>query len=400
MLFELLLLLDHGILVGGLGVLCVLGGALVWHGAQHVRLRRVGLAREARLLRQALPPDAALPHVLVQIPTFNEAAVIGRAAGAAGDLDWPRDKLHIQLLDDSTDGSVEAARAAVADLRARGLDATLLHRTDRRGFKAAALQAGLEQSTAEYVVGLDADFVAPRDFLRRCMRVLLADPGLAFVQARWDSINADQNALTRAQQRIIDIFFGIHQTARSWSGYYVNYSGSGGVWRRAAIDDLGGWTSDTILDDLDITCRAALRDRRGVGLVSVAIPAELPDSIGAWREQQYRWNCGLAQAMRKYVPLAWRSGMTLSSKIILSLHLGSSIFGAVAGVAAVAAAVELALTGSVAGGAVSAFLAAVGVELAALLGVSMWDQRLLRRTAPWRELPRLSGALRCWCRPS
>lgn len=388
MFLEVLRELNHGVLVGGLAALCVLGGALVWHGVQHVLLRRRGLAREAELLSQALPPDEELPHVLAQIPTFNEGRVIGRAAAAAGNLNWPRDKLHIQLLDDSTDGSVEAARAAVAALCARGIDAKLLHRADRGGFKAAALQAGLEQSEHEYVVGFDADFVPPRDFLRQCMRVLLADSGLAFVQARWDSINADQNALTRAQQRIIDVFFGIHQTARGWSGYYVNYSGSGGVWRRAAVDELGGWTSDTILDDLDITCRALLRGLRGISLVTVAIPGELPDSIVAWREQQYRWNCGLAQAMRKYIPLAWRSGLTLPNKIIMSLHLGSSIFGAVAGVTAVAAALEVGLLGPRLNGALAPLAAIGSLEIIAVIAMVPLSQRLLRGAGPWRELPR------------
>ena len=390
--FRVLLLLDHWVLVGGLGVLCVLGGALVWHGAQHVRLRRVGLAREARLLSRALPGDAELPHVLVQIPTFNEAAVVGRAAAAAGELDWPRDKLHIQLLDDSTDGSVEVARAAVAALRARGVDAALLHRRDRRGFKAAALQAGLEQSTAEYVVGLDADFVAPRDFLRRCMRVLLADPGLAFVQARWDSINADQNALTRAQQRIIDLFFYV-EIVRSWSGHLVTYHGSGGVWRRAAIDDLGGLRSDILPEDLDISLRALLRGWRAEALAATAVPGELPDTMTAWLRQQYRWNNGLAQAMRKYLPVVWRSGLSAPRKLLVLTHLVNSVFGVLFGTVVTTAVLEALLTRHLT--TTVLILAAVGAAEICLgvIGLFLLSQHLLRGANPWRELPRTLASI-------
>jgi cellulose synthase/poly-beta-1,6-N-acetylglucosamine synthase-like glycosyltransferase len=384
---TLLLLLDHWVLVGGLSILCVLGGALVWHGVQHVRLRKMGLAREAALLSRALPPDAELPHVLVQIPTFNEGVVIGRAAGAVGELDWPRDKLHIQLLDDSTDGSVEAARAAVAALRARGLDATLLHREDRRGFKAAALQAGLAQSTAEYVVGFDADFVAPRDFLRQCMRVLLADPGLAFVQARWDAINADQNALTRAQQRIIDVFFHV-EIVRSWSGHLVTYHGSGGVWRRAAIDDLGGLTSDILPEDLDISLRALLRGWRAEALATTAVPGELPDTTAAWLRQQYRWNNGLAQAMRKYLWVVLGSRLTAPRKLLVLTHLINSLFGVLLGIAVTTALLEVLLTGGLTTTVWT--LAAVGAAETCLgaIGLFLLSQRLLRGTDPWRELPK------------
>src|SRR5262249_23625358 len=278
-----------------------------WHVVAFVRLRRAGLAREAELLRHPLPPDAELPAVLIQIPTCNEGAVVRRIADAVARLDLPSKKLPVQVLDDSTDDSVVMAREAVDTLRGRGFDAVLLHRNERAGFKAAAMQAGLGLSDHDYVAVFDADFVPPRDFLRKCLSVLLADPVLAFAQARWDAINARENALTSAQQRLIDVFFGVFQAARSWSGHFVIFSGTCALWRRSALDQLGGWQSDIFMEDMDLSCRAFLAGWRGRCLVTLAVPGELPSSTGSWQRQQYRWNGGLAQAMRKHLPAIWRS---------------------------------------------------------------------------------------------
>src|SRR5262249_31310423 len=239
------------VLVTALALLCVLGASQVWHFAMYLGLRAKGLTQETARLAGALPGDDRLPQVLVQLPTMNEGAVVHRIAEATARLDWPKDRLHIQILDDSSDaGSTEMAHAAVATLRSQGIDAVLLHRVSRRGFKGAAMQAGLERSTHEYVTVFDADFVPPADFLRRSLPVMIGDPRLAFVQARWDATNAEQNALTRAQQRMIDLFFAI-DAARCWSGHFVIYHGSCAVWRRAALDDLGGWESSILSEDLD-----------------------------------------------------------------------------------------------------------------------------------------------------
>jgi hypothetical protein len=217
--------------------------------------------------------------------------------------------------------------------------------------------------------------------------VLLADPGLAFVQARWDSINADQNALTRAQQRIIDVFFQV-EIVRSWSGHLVTYHGSGGVWRRAAIHDVGGLTSDILPEDLDISLRALLRGWRAEALTTAAVPGELPDTTAAWLRQQYRWNNGLAQAMRKYLPVVWRSRLTVPRKLLVLTHLVNSIFGVVFGTVVAAAVLEVLLTGGLT--TTVLILAAAGAAEICLgaIGLFLLSQHLLRGADPWRELPR------------
>jgi cellulose synthase/poly-beta-1,6-N-acetylglucosamine synthase-like glycosyltransferase len=386
MTVEILRLLDDGLLLTGLALFCLIGASLPWVVVQYLYLRRKGLAREAELLSGPLPLDDRLPHVLVQLPTFNDGPVIGRVAEASGNLDWPRDRLHIQILDDSTDGSTEIAREAVATLRSRGIDAVLLHRTTRSGFKGAALQAGLHHSNHEYVAVFDADFVPPPDFLRRCLGVLLSDPDLAFVQARWDGLNASENALTRAQQHAIDAYCVVHQTARAWSGLFVQFMGSCAVWRRAALDDLGGWTSDILPEDLDISYRALLRGWRTLCLATASVPGELPHTRVAWQRQQYRWSNGLTQAMRKYLPAVWRSNVPLRGKIAASLCLANCTFGPVAGIVAIAGAIHLLLGGKTS--IVVLALAAIAmIEIAfAMVGI-MLGQRFLRGIGAWRSLP-------------
>lgn len=387
MTLEVLRLLDHGVLVTALALFCLVGASLPWVVIQHVRLRRGGMANEAELLGLPLPPDDRLPHVLIQLPTCNDGAVIRRVAEASGNLDWPQGKLHIQILDDSTDGSADIARDAVAALCARGIDARLFHRGTRRGYKGAALHAGLQQSDHEYVVVFDSDFVPPRDFLRRCLRVLLADEGLAFVQARWDGLNAEENALTRAQQYAIDAYDAVHQAARSWSGYFVQFTGSCAVWRRAAVDDVGGWASDILPEDLDVSYRALLRGWRALCLVTVAVPAELPSTRSAWQRQQRRWSSGLAQAMRKYAWPVWRSGLSFPGKMMASLCLANCVYGPLVGLIAIAGAIHPLLGGDL-GVAAKALSAIALLEVAcAVIGIVL-GQRLLRGTRVWRALPR------------
>ncbi|HXP76930.1 MAG TPA: glycosyltransferase [Stellaceae bacterium] len=387
MSLEVLRLLDHGVLVTALALFCVVGASLPWVVIQHVRLRRKGMAKELELLGLPLPPEGQLPHVLVQLPTCNDGAVIRRVAEASANLDWPSGKLHIQILDDSTNGSADIARDAVASLCTRGIDAKLFHRATRNGYKGAALQAGLQQSDHEYVVVFDADFVPAPDFLRRCLGVLLADADLAFVQSRWDGLNAEENALTRAQQYAIDAYDAVHQAARSWSGYFVQFTGTCAVWRRAAVDDVGGWASDILPEDLDISYRALLRGWRALCLVTVAVPAELPNTRSAWQRQQRRWSNGLAQAMRKYLWPVWRSGLSFPGKMMASLCLASCVHGPLVGVIAITGAIHLLLGGGT-GPAAKALAVIASLEVAcAVLGIAL-GQRLLRDTSVWRELPR------------
>ena len=390
---DIVLNLSSLVLLAALGVLCLLGAFQVWHFLQYIRLRGRGLATEVVLLARPLPQADRLPRVLVQVPTLNEGPAVGRMAQALAKLDWPRDRLHIQILDDSTDAAcVEAAGDAVASLRSHGIDAALLHRSERTGFKGAAMQAGLERSTDEYVAVLDADYVPAPDFLRRLLSILIEDTSLGFVQARWDATNGDENALTRAQRRMIDFLFAI-DAARGWSGHFVIFHGSGAIWRRAAIDDLGGWVSDILSEDLDISYRALLRGWSARTLETVPVPGELPMTWPTWMKQQYRWTGGVAEAMRKYVPLVLRSGLTVGQKLVASLHLVSSLFGTMVTIVAVAALVHIWLAGGVGLWAWTLAAIAIGETLIGVLGMGLMNQRLLRGANAWLELPEIVSVL-------
>jgi cellulose synthase/poly-beta-1,6-N-acetylglucosamine synthase-like glycosyltransferase len=293
----------------------------------HLHHRRGGLERERIALTLPLPPDDELPAVLVQIPTFNEGRLVRRVLDAVVSLDWPRDRLQIQVLDDSTDGSAEIARATVAEFSLRGHNVSLIQRTNRGGFKAGALRAGLACSCQPFVAVFDADYVPSPDFLRLCLRPLLDDSRLAFVQARCGFLNATENRVTHAQQVILESHFAVEQPTRCWAGQFLPFNGTGGVWRRAAIEAAGGWQADTLTEDLDLSYRAQMRGWRALYLVSVAVPGELPARLASWAMQQCRWNKGFAQTSRKLLPSIWRSRLPWRRKLDAVLHLGGCAFG-------------------------------------------------------------------------
>ncbi len=246
-----------------------------------------------------LTEPAEWPMVTVQLPVYNELYVVSRLIDAVADLDFPRDRLQIQVLDDSTDETTRLARARVAHHRGRGVDIEWLHRQDRQGFKAGALAAGLETARGDLIAIFDADFVPPRDFLRRTIPHLVADPSLAFVQARWGYLNARYSALTRAQTIALDGHFVVEHLARNRNGLMMNFNGTGGVWRRQAIVAAGGWQSDTLTEDVDLSFRAQLSGWRALYLPGVEAPAELPPQMAAFKRQQARWATGAAQCLFK-----------------------------------------------------------------------------------------------------
>jgi cellulose synthase/poly-beta-1,6-N-acetylglucosamine synthase-like glycosyltransferase len=295
--------------------------------ALHLCYRRSGLERERIALTQPLPAEDELPAVLIQIPTYNEGYLVRRALEAAVSLDWPRDRLQIQLLDDSTDASAEIALATVAEFRRQGHDVILIQRSDRAGFKAGALTVGLACSSQPFIAMFDADYVPSADFLRLCLRPLLGDPRLAFVQARCDFLNARENRVTHAQQVILESHFAVEQPTRCWAGQILPFNGTCGIWRRAAIEAAGGWQGDTLTEDLDLSYRAQMKGWRALYLVSVAVPGELPNSLASWGQQQCRWNKGFAETARKLLPSIWRSALPWGRKLDAVLHLGGCAFG-------------------------------------------------------------------------
>jgi cellulose synthase/poly-beta-1,6-N-acetylglucosamine synthase-like glycosyltransferase len=251
----------------------------------------------------AEPPareDRDWPTVLVQLPLFNERYVAERLLDTVAALDYPPERLLIQVLDDSTDDTSTILRARVAHYKGRGLRVSYLHRVDRSGFKAGALAAGLiAQPEGDLVALFDADFVPAPDFLRRTIPAFDDRPKLGMVQTRWEHLNVDHDILTQAQALALDSFFGVEQVVRSHYGYLMNFNGSGGVWRRQAISDAGGWEGDTLAEDLDLSYRAQLAGWRFDYLPEVPAPAELPTTVLAFKRQQFRWSKGAIQVLRK-----------------------------------------------------------------------------------------------------
>lgn len=288
----------------------------------HVSLRPRGLEEERRLLSLPIPAEQNLPHVVVQIASFNEGDLVRRAAEAAVALDWPTDRLHIQLCDDSTDGTIGIARDAAASLRARGFDVIVLHRADREGYKAGALMEAVEATGHDFFAIFDADYLPAPDFLRRCMPVLLDDPTVSFVQARIDYLNRDENALTRAQALLFDHHTGVDQPTRSWGRHVLPFNGTCGIWRRAAIEAAGHWRGDTLAEDLDLSYRAWMAGFHGEYLLSVTVPGELPTSFRAWSSQQRRWTKGFSQVAYRVLGALFTSRVSgLRNRVVVFTHL-------------------------------------------------------------------------------
>ncbi|HUK10497.1 MAG TPA: glycosyltransferase family 2 protein [Stellaceae bacterium] len=385
--------INHLVLLGALIVLSGLGAYLWFSIAEYLRRRRSALAEEARLLSLPLPGDHELPDVLVQIPVFNEGEIVARAAAAVGALEWPRERLHIQILDDSTDGSEASSAQAVAMLRARKIDAELIHRNDRAGFKAGALAAGLARNEHPFVAIFDADYVPPVDFLRQALRPLLADSRLALVQARIDFLNGQESLVTRVQQRILDAHYTVEQPVRSWSGLVVQFNGTCGVWRRAAIDDAGGWEGDTLLEDLDLSYRVQLRGWRGLFLRKVAVPGELPNTIEAWQTQQFRWNKGCAEVARKLLPLVWRSEIPTVHKLLSTIQLTAGVLGTAVAVALVTGIADLVDGSGPTLLSTVLVVCAIVPGLGAIITMSLLGQRELRGARIRDEIVRLPESL-------
>ena len=271
----------------------------------------------------ALPTE--LPKVLVQIPIYNEPMVVERAIMAAGALDWPRDLLKIQLLDDSTDLTSDIAVHAVARLRKDGIDIDHVRRADRAGFKAGALAAGMALSDAPYVAVFDADFAPTPDWLRRAMAAMLANPRAAFVQTRIEWGNGGQSWLTRTQRLMQDAHFAVEQEVRARRGVPFQFNGTGGIWRRAAVEEAGGWSHDTLSEDLDLVLRTHLKGWTGVFLMEPHVVGELPQNLADFSVQQSRWSKGFVQVARKLLPQVWDADWSDEAKFTTTVALGQQL---------------------------------------------------------------------------
>ena len=266
------------------------------------------------------PPLDPLPTVTVQLPIFNEMYVVDRLLSAVCAMDYPRELLEVQVLDDSTDETREIAELAVRRHQAQGFNIAYLHRTDRHGFKAGALEAGLRVASGQFVAIFDADFVPTRDFLQRTLPQF-ADPKVGLVQARWGHINEDYSLLTKVQAILLDAHFVLEHGGRNRAGCFFNFNGTAGVWRREAIEGAGGWQHDTLTEDLDLSYRAQLLGWKFLFLPDLVAPAEVPVEMNGFKSQQHRWAKGSVQVCKKLLPRVLASDLPWREKVEATFHL-------------------------------------------------------------------------------
>ena len=271
------------------------------------------------------PPEiASWPTVTVQLPIYNERYVIERLIDTVAQFDYPRELLDIQVLDDSTDQTQAVARDCVDRYRALGVPITYIHRDNREGYKAGALQEGLKTATGEFVAIFDADFIPPADFLRRTVPYFV-DPKLAMVQTRWSYVNRNYSTLTEVEAIMLDGHFAIEHSSRFRSGLFFNFNGTAGIWRRSAIEDAGGWQHDTLTEDTDLSYRAQIRGWQFLYLPEIDCPSELPVEMNAFKAQQARWAKGLMQTAKKILARVIRADVPFAVKAEAFFHLTANI---------------------------------------------------------------------------
>jgi len=272
-----------------------------------------------------VPPGrfAELPKITVQLPIFNELYVVERLLKSVAELDYPQHLLQIQVLDDSTDETCGLAEAGVKQLREQGFEVEFIHRTDRTGFKAGALENGMRTCQGEFILILDADFVPKPNLLMDTVH-FFTDPKVGMVQSRWGHINRDYSLLTHVQAMFLDGHLVLEQTARSRAGRFINFNGTAGLWRRSCIAEAGGWQHDTLTEDLDLSYRAQLAGWKFLFLKDLITPAELPVDMNGFRSQQHRWTKGSIQTCKKILGTVWRSTLPLMVKVEATVHLTSN----------------------------------------------------------------------------
>lgn len=261
-----------------------------------------------------------LPVVTVQLPMFNEMYVVERLLEGMTHIDYPKDRLEIQVLDDSTDETRQIAQDKVAELRERGFDVVYMHRENRVGFKAGALEEGLKVAKGDFVMVFDADFVPTSTIIIDLIHHF-TDPKVGMVQARWGHINKEYSLLTRVQSMMLDGHFVIEHIARNRSGRFFNFNGTAGIWRRSTIVDAGGWQHDTLTEDMDLSFRAQLRGWRFIYVPTAIAPAEIPCEMASFKGQQFRWAKGSAQTAKKLAWTVLRADLPLKVKVECLFHL-------------------------------------------------------------------------------
>jgi cellulose synthase/poly-beta-1,6-N-acetylglucosamine synthase-like glycosyltransferase len=261
--------------------------------------------------------------VTIQLPLYNELYVVERLINSVCEIDYPKDKMEIQVLDDSTDETVNIVAAAVEQKKRQGFDIQHIRRGNREGFKAGALKEGLIIAKGEYIAIFDADFIPRKDFLKKTLSFFGDNVGM--VQTRWEHLNSDFSILTKAQALALDGHFVIEQSVRNKAGFFINFNGTGGVWRKSCIEDAGNWHADTLTEDLDLSYRAQLNGWKFVFLKDFTSPAELPSEMSALKSQQFRWTKGAIETAKKILPLVWKSNVPMRIKLQSTFHLTNNL---------------------------------------------------------------------------
>ena len=306
-------------LIGVVYLLVIVGLAV--YGFNNLFTTILYLRMKSRVKPHRPPYPAAWPRVTVQLPIFNEKYTVERLFRAVSRLDYPGERLQIQVLDDSTDDTYRLVKQLVSHYQVRGINIQLLHRVDRTGYKAGALANALQTATGDLIAIFDADFIPAPDWLKRTVP-RFQDPKLGCLQTRWGHTNQEYNSLTRAEAIGIDGHFVIEQTVRSQNGFFLNFNGTAGIWRLACIQDAGGWQWDTLTEDLDLSYRAQMRGWKFDYIPDVVVPAELPSQVEAFKKQQFRWAKGSFQVVRKILPqVLERTDLPWKVRLMALLHL-------------------------------------------------------------------------------
>jgi cellulose synthase/poly-beta-1,6-N-acetylglucosamine synthase-like glycosyltransferase len=261
--------------------------------------------------------------VTIQLPLYNEYYVVDRLIDTVCEIDYPKDKMEIQVLDDSTDETAQLVAELVEKKKKEGFDICQIRRGSREGFKAGALREGLKVAKGDFIAIFDADFIPQKQFLKKTLSYF-TDPGVGMVQTRWEHLNSDYSILTKAQALALDGHFVIEQSVRNKAGFFITFNGTGGVWRKTCIESAGNWGTDTLAEDLDLSYRAQLKGWKFVFLKDFTSPAELPAEINALKTQQFRWTKGHIETAKKVLPLVWKSKIPRRVKIQATFHLTSN----------------------------------------------------------------------------
>lgn len=262
--------------------------------------------------------------VTIQLPLYNEMYVAERLINSVCEIEYPKDKLEIQVLDDSTDETTRIVEEVVTQKKLQGFDIYHIRRGSREGFKAGALKVGLQTARGEYIAIFDADFIPHKDFLKKTLPYFANDK-IGMVQTRWEHINGDYSMLTRAQALALDGHFVIEQTVRNKAGFFINFNGTGGIWKKKCIEEAGNWQEDTLTEDLDLSYRAQLNGWKFIFLKDFTSPAELPSEINALKNQQFRWTKGAIETAKKILPSVWKSNVPLRVKLQATFHLTNNL---------------------------------------------------------------------------